>query len=140
MKNFNLLFCVVCFVCIQILPAQSLQNPSLTKKKNVQKTLIIDSIPVSVSKNYQLTGISKNNVDYRLFFGASRISDYPVFGISRSRPFVAVTSNAFTHEFLFDPFTSYSVDRRNWDNPYNTTSLGAGILAGSLQLLSGFLN
>lgn len=140
MKNFNLLLCVICFLCIQMLPAQSIQNPSLTKKKNVQKTLIIDSIPVSVTKNYHLTGISKDNVDYRLFFGASRISDYPVFGISRSRPFVAVTRNAFTHEFLFDPFTSYSVDRRNWDNPYNTTSLGAGILAGSLQLLSSFFN
>lgn len=140
MKNFNLLLCVVYFVCIQMLPAQSIQNRSSTKKKNVQKTLLIDSIPVSVTKNYHLTGINKHHVDYRLFFGASRISEYPVFGISRSRPFVAVTSNAFTHEFLFDRFTSYSVDRRHWDNPYNTTSLGAGILAGSLQLLSSFFN
>ncbi|MBW1295352.1 hypothetical protein [Aquimarina litoralis] len=140
MKNSKFLFCVICLICIQMLHAQSIQHPSLTKKKAIQKTLIIDSIPVSVAKNYQLTGISNDNVDYRLFFGASRISDYPVFGISRSRPFVAVTRNAFTHEFLFDPFTSYSVDRRNWDNPYNTSSLGAGILAGSLQLLSSFFN
>lgn len=118
--------------------AQSIQHPSLSPKTS--STLIIDSIPVIKTKNYRLTGIDQNSKDYRLFFGISRISEYPSFGISRTRPHIVVQNNAFTHESLFDPLATNSAQNTSWDNPYGSLSFGEGVVIGSIQLISDILN
>ncbi|SEL68837.1 hypothetical protein SAMN04487910_3046 [Aquimarina amphilecti] len=139
MRGSKILFSVLLFICFGTIYSQSIKTPSLSNKKTT-KTLIIDSIPVNVSKSYRLSGISNNDNDYRLFFGVSRITDYPSFGISRTRPFLVVANNAFTHKSLFDPVVNLSLGQQSWDNPLNSDSFGAGIIAGSLQLISGFFN
>ncbi|AXT56683.1 hypothetical protein D1815_13330 [Aquimarina sp. AD1] len=102
--------------------------------------MIIDSIPVDITKSYRLSGINNKSNDYRLFFGISRFTDYPAFGVSRTRPYLIVRNNAFTHKSLFDPVANISLQNQSWDNPLNSDSFGAGVIAGSLHLLSGFFN
>ncbi|WP_299434397.1 hypothetical protein [uncultured Aquimarina sp.] len=119
----------------EIYAQKSLSNPSLSAKKST-KTLIIDSIPVIKSENYSLKGINNGTNDYRLFLGLSRISDYPSFGISRTRPYLVIRNNAFTHKSLFDPVVNISLQQQSWDNPLGSDSFGVGVIAGSLQLIS----
>ncbi|WP_299218340.1 hypothetical protein [uncultured Aquimarina sp.] len=139
MRNSKLLFFTVFFTFIGSLYSQSIQTPSLSYKKTT-KTLIIDSIPVTTPIDYRLTGISKNNNDYRLFVGTWRVSDYPSFGISRSRPYFVIRNNAFTHKSLFDPVVQISLEQQSWDNPFGIDSFGAGVVVGSLQLISSIFN
>ncbi|MFD2562821.1 hypothetical protein [Aquimarina rubra] len=139
MRTYKLLFSVIFLTYTGSTYSQSIKNPSLSHKKTT-KTLIIDSIPVTTPKDYRLTGISNNNNDYRLFIGTSRVSDYPSFGISRARPYLVVRNNAFTHKSLFDPVVNISLRQQSWDNPLGSDSFGAGIVAGSLQLISSIFN
>ncbi|WP_405205165.1 hypothetical protein [Aquimarina sp. LLG6339-5] len=139
MRNSKILLSIILFISFSAIHSQSMRTPSLTNKKTT-KTLIIDSIPVDVSKIYSLSEINNNNNDYKLFFGVSRLTDYPSFGISRSRPYLVVRNNAFTHKSLFDPVVNISLGRQSWDNPLNSDSFGAGVIAGGLHLLSGFFN
>ncbi|AXT52647.1 hypothetical protein D1818_18070 [Aquimarina sp. BL5] len=136
MRNSKLLFFIISFTFIGSLCSQSIQTPSLSYKKTT-KTLIIDSIPVTTPINYRLTGISKNDYNYRQFLGTIIVSDYPSFGISRVCPFLVVRNNAFTHKSLFDPLVNNSLQQQqSWDNPYGTDSFGVGVIAGSIQFLS----
>ncbi|MHA7058743.1 hypothetical protein ACWGOQ_0016075 [Aquimarina sp. M1] len=135
MRNFKVLFYTVLFIYISSGYSQSLQTPSLTNKSTT-KTLIIDSIPVIASKDYRLIRIDTNNNDYRLFLGTSRISGYPSFGISRVRRYLVITNNAFTHKSLFDPVVYNSLEQQSWENPLGSDSFGAGIIGGSLQLIT----
>ncbi len=139
MKNFKILLSVILFMGFGVIYSQSIKSPSLSKKKS-PKTLIIDSIPVDITKSYRLPGINNKSNEYRLFFGISRFTDYPSFGISRTRPYLVVRNNAFTHKSLFDPVANISLQNQSWDNPLNSDSFGAGVIAGSLHLLSGFFN
>ncbi len=135
-----LIFSVLFFMSANTLTyAQHIKKPSLSTKSNF-RTLIIDSIPVNASTNYRLKAISKDNNDYRVFIGASLVSEYPSFSISRIRPFLVVRPNAFTHKSLFDPVVHNSLAQQSWDNPFGTNSFGAGVLAGSLQLICGIFN
>ncbi|WP_298309979.1 hypothetical protein [uncultured Aquimarina sp.] len=139
MRNSKLLFFIISFTFIGSLCSQSIQTPSLSYKKKT-KTLIIDSIPVTTPTNYRLTGISKNDYDHRLLLGTVIVSDYPSFGISRARPFLVIRNNAFTHKSLFDPVVQISLRQQSWDNPFGIDSLGAGVIVGSLQLISSIFN
>ncbi len=135
MRNSKLLFSTIFFLCICSMYSQSIKSPSLSNKK-ATKTLIIDSIPIIKSENYHLEGINKSSNNYRLFLGASRISDYPSFGISRTRPYLIVRNNAFNHKSLFDPVVNISLQQQSWDNPLGSDSFGAGVIVGSLHLIS----
>ena len=115
--------------------SQNIQNPSLSSKNS--STLIIDSIPIVNTQVHQLTGLNKKSYDYRLFFGSFRTNDYPSFGISRTRPHLIVQNSAFTHQSLFNPATNINIQNGTWDNPTGAESLGQGIIAASLQLLTG---
>jgi len=139
MRKSALLVFTISIICFSSIRSQSLESPFLNKKTTT-KTLVIDSIPVTITKNYRLTGINKNNNDYRFFIDASRFSEYPSFGISRTRPYLVVPNNAFTHKSLFDPVVYGVLGEQTWDNPLGSDSFGVGVVAGSLQLLSNIFN
>ncbi|WP_109302641.1 hypothetical protein [Aquimarina sp. AU474] len=134
MRYLNILICFGLLVISIKAFAQNIQNPSLSVKNHT--TLVIDSIPVTTPKTYQLSGVNKLTSDYRLFLGASHISGHPFFGTSKIRSYLIIPNTAFTHESLFDPIVYNSLQHQSWDNPHGADSFAVGILYGSLQLMS----